>query len=317
MQLSPIVFFAYNRPWHTEQTLLSLTENEQASQSVIYFFIDGCKPDAGHEQMEKNKRVIDVVNKYKHHFKESFVEISPQNKGLANSVIYGINKVTNRYAKVIVLEDDLITSSYFLKYMNDCLDFYEEDKTIWSISGYSLPIKIPPAYNKDVYLGTRSWSWGYATWSDRWKNVDWGVDFKIELKEKQKQKRFNLSGGNNLSVMAFMQMEGKVDSWYIRWQYAQFLQNKYCLYFKYSLVRNIGMDGSGTHGKTNRYKVDICSNIMHVEHLDLTLDKKIQKTFNRYNNISLMFRIRRSLSGIPFLRKFYLLITNKFIVRYK
>src|SRR5699024_3409085 len=97
------------------------------------------------------------------------------NKGLANSVISGVTKVIDKFGKVIVIEDDLISSTDFLSYMNNALEFYEMNKSIWSISGYNIPIDIPSNYKHDVYLSYRGCSWGWATWKNRWNQTDWSV----------------------------------------------------------------------------------------------------------------------------------------------
>jgi hypothetical protein len=241
MQLSPIVFFAYNRPWHTEQTLLSLMENEQASQSVIYFFIDGCKPDANHEQIEKNKRVIDLVNKYKHYFHESFVEISPQNKGLANSVIYGITKVIDKHGKVIVLEDDIVTSPGYLQYMNEALCLYENENKVAGISGFSFI-----EYSDSYFLRTGS-CWGWGTWKRVWNEINWDIDSLLQkLHDKKIRRRFNLDNAYPFYNLLLKQKEKVVDSWAIRFYASYFIAGQLFLHPSKTMVLNSGID-EGTH----------------------------------------------------------------------
>ena len=109
---------------------------------------------------------------------------SPYNKGLACSIIDGVTKIVNDYEKIIVLEDDLITTPNFLNFMNQALHFYITDATIFSISGYTLNLPSLPSYSKDFYLGYRGSSWGWGTWKDRWDEVDWEIKdydkFKID-----------------------------------------------------------------------------------------------------------------------------------------
>lgn len=63
------------------------------------------------------------------------------NCGLANNIIDGVTSVINEYGKVIVLEDDLVVSPYFLKYMNDALNMYENEEEVVCIHGYVYPVK--------------------------------------------------------------------------------------------------------------------------------------------------------------------------------
>jgi hypothetical protein len=65
--------------------------------------------------------------------------------GLADSIIDGVSMLAHRYGKVIVLEDDLVTSPYFLHYMNEALSIYENDDRVMHIAGY-----IPPINTKDL-----------------------------------------------------------------------------------------------------------------------------------------------------------------------
>jgi hypothetical protein len=250
MTLSPIVFFAYNRPWHTEQTLLSLINNDLADESVIYFFIDGCKTNANQEQIKKHEQVIDIIHKYKVHFKESFVEISPHNKGLANSVIYGVTKVINKWGKVIVLEDDLVISIGFLQYMNDALHLYEEENKVAGVSGFSF-IESPDSY----FLRTGS-CWGWGTWKRIWNETDWDINSLLQkLANRKIKKTFNIEGAYPYYNLLLNQKKGNIDSWAIRFYASYFLCEQLFLYPSKTMVLNIGID-EGTHYHTGN-RIDI------------------------------------------------------------
>ncbi|WP_018248085.1 glycosyltransferase [Orenia marismortui] len=252
--LAPIVLFVYNRPKHTRQTIEALKRNKLASQSELFIFSDAPKSEDVNEDVQEVREYIRTITA----FKNITIKEAKENKGLANSIISGITEVIRKYGKVIVLEDDLITSPNFLEYMNRALDFYEENQKIWSISAYNLPIEIPKGYNKDVYLSYRASSWGWATWKDRWKKNDWSVsDYIHFLKNKEEQKLFN-RGGDDMTEMLKSQIDGKIDSWAIRWCYSQFRDNSYTIYPVKSKVQNIGNDGSGVHcGNTDISYVEL------------------------------------------------------------
>lgn len=253
-ELAPILLFVYNRPIHTERTIEALKKNNLAAESNLNVFSDGPKANQKNTDIDAVRRYIKTIDGFKR------VEIfeSKKNNGLANSIISGITQIFDTCNKLIVLEDDLETSKNFIEYMNDALNYYKDSDHIWSIAGYNPPITIPTSYKEEVYLSHRSTSWGWATWKDRWEKNDWKIkDFKSFSKNKKKINRFN-RGGMDLFPMLKDQMEGKIDSWAIRWCYNQFKDNSFCIYPVKSKIRNLGTDATGTHcGARKKYDVKL------------------------------------------------------------
>lgn len=249
--LTPIVLFTYKRPWHTNETIQALLRNKLSSESVIYIYSDAFKNS-------KDKADVLEVRKLLHNikgFKKTILIERNFHYGLANSVIDGVTKIINKHKSVIVLEDDLICSQNFLNYMNKTLKFYESDKRIFSVTGYNYPISIPKDYPYSVYLSYRCGSWGWGTWKDRWEKVDWSIkDYKEFKHDEVAQRQFN-RGGEDLVNMLDYQMRGYIDSWAIRWCYTHYKNKAYCIHPTVSKIKNIGLDGSGTHKV--KYKVNI------------------------------------------------------------
>ncbi|MCR5233016.1 MAG: glycosyltransferase [Lachnospiraceae bacterium] len=246
---APIVAFVYNRPDKAGAMLESLAANEQAGDSELFIYSDGAKNDKAKEGVEETRRYVDSI-KEKKLFRNVTIIKSEKNKGLAVSVIEGVTDIINRYGRVIVVEDDLLLSKHFLTYMNKCLDFYETDRRIWSISGYTPDLYAADTYDKSVYLNYRGSSWGWATWRDRWEMVDWSVgDYDRFRFDPVANIRFCF-GGNDLPSMLRAQMKGHIDSWAVRWCYSQSRHNMYSIAPTVSLVSNNGLDGSGTNSKT-------------------------------------------------------------------
>jgi hypothetical protein len=235
-------------------TLEHLSKNKLADRSKLFIFSDGPRNE------KESKKVLEV-RKYLQSI-QGFDEIKiierEKNLGLANSVISGVNQIFKSYDKAIILEDDIISSPSFLSFMNDTLNFYTEDKRIFSVSGYPYPIKIPDSYSKDVFIVHRASSWGWGTWKDRWEKVDWEVkNFRDVLKDRKDQKLLNKTG-EDLLPMLKAQIKGEVDSWAIRWTYAQLKNNAFCLYPVSPLCKNIGTDSSGTHSSSSmKLKVEL------------------------------------------------------------
>lgn len=252
INLAPIILFTYNRPWHTQQTLEALKRNDLASESILYIYCDGAKKDATKEDIEKISEVRRVVRNFSC-CKEIHIIEAENNKGLANSIIEGVTDIINQYGKVIVLEDDLVTSPYFLKYMNEALSFYQSYPAVFSVSANRPPqnlMYIPQDYEYDVFVSLRSYSTGWATWKDRWDMVDWSLDKFEELLKHPNQVNALNRAGEDVSKMLMMQKNGEIDSWALRFGLAHFIHHAVAILPCVSYVDNIGFDGTGTHSGT-------------------------------------------------------------------
>ena len=247
--LAPIVIFAFNRPYALQKMLESLQLNPLFKESLTFIFVDGARNQA--EQIKVNQ-VITIARSVTPN-----VFVSDKNIGLGASIISGVSQIINKYGKAIVLEDDLYLMPGFLSYMNDALVQYKSDERIFSICGYGLKVKRPKDYTGDVYLGIRSSSWGWATWSDRWNTVDWEVKDWDRLSSNRKlQKAFN-EGGSDMYGMLKGYKEGKICSWAIRFCYSQHKQHKYSVHPFLSYVENYGFGDDATNCRSthSRFKV--------------------------------------------------------------
>jgi hypothetical protein len=246
MNLAPITLFVYNRPTHTIRTVGALLRNVLASQSDLIIYSDAPKRPEVAKAVQDVRDYIRTISG----FRAIRIVERDHNWGLANSIIDGVTTVVSQYGRVIVLEDDLVTSRHFLEYMNAALDHYEGDPKAFSIGGYNFPertMPIPPDYAWDTYASFRCCSWGWATWIDRWKRVDWEMNYyNAFMQDKAAQESFN-RGGPDMSGMLKMQYEGQIDSWAIRFCYAHHANHMQCIYPVKTLVLNIGLDNTGMH----------------------------------------------------------------------
>lgn len=245
----PIVLLAYNRPWHTEQVLEALQKNDLANESTLYIYVDGLKANATTEDKAKHQAVVEVA-KREQWCKEVSVYVSDNNRGCRFGPIFGISEVLKKHEAVIILEDDIISSPYFLRYMNDSLNFYNNYQSVFSISGFNLPekrIPIPAVYEYDVYVSLRQQNWGWGTWANRWQQVNWNKDYIAAfLQNKHQVEAFN-RGGDDLSKMLEEELEGKSQAWDIQFSFAQFYFHAVSIIPCMSYTQNIGLDNSGTH----------------------------------------------------------------------
>ena len=245
-ELAPIILFTYNRPWHTLQVLDALQQNVLSEQSKLFVFSDDAKNPDDEELVRKTREILTQTKG----FKEITIIERPVNFGLAANIINGVSSIIEQYGKVIVLEDDLITAPTFLSFMNNALTLYEDIDKIAHIhsfcySGLNLP---------DTFLIKWVGSLGWGTWSDSWElfSAD-GTKLLAEIKNKKLSKTFDFDGKYPYTRMLKRQVEGKNNSWAIRWNASLFLNNKLSLNTGKSLIHNIGFDGSGENSGTQDF----------------------------------------------------------------
>jgi hypothetical protein len=299
--IAKIIIFTYRRVPH--KLIDSLLKNKLSKYSDLIIYSDGAKKDLEKNDILEVREYLKTITG----FKSIKIIESSKNKGLANSIIDGVSEVIDKYEKVIVLEDDLIVSEDFLEYMNHALSFYKDDEKIWSISGYGPKLPCLKNYEEDLYLSVRASSWGWATWKDRWRKVDWSVkDFNNLKNDIKLKKEFNL-GGNDMYKMLELQILGKIDSWAIRWCYSQFKLNMYTVYPKKSKIINDGFeDNKGTHnsGVNEKYQVKISNQSVVFKKLDIDFD--IIECFQDFHNLSLKTKIGyflKKYGGYKFIKK--------------
>jgi len=290
---APIVLFVYNRPEHTQQTLEALAANLLAKESELFIYSDAPK---NQEAIETVKAVRTLIKNLQG-FKSVTIIERDKNWGLANSIIDGVTSIVNQYGKVIVLEDDLVASPFFLTYMNDALNLYENDGRVASIHGYIYPVnkKLP---NYFFLRGADCWGW--ATWKRSWDTFNPNAQFLLdEIKRQTLEKLFNFNNSYDYTGMLKNQINGKVSSWAIRWYASAFLADKYTLYPGVSFVKNIGIDGSGTHcGITGNYETEYSDFYKPVLLIDVCDCAKARKAITQYfssvKKVNILNKIKKS-----------------------
>jgi hypothetical protein len=300
MKLALIALFVYNRPWHTKKTIEALQKNTLAPDSDLIIFSDGPKefPDS-QGKVSAVREYLKTING----FRSIKIIEREKNIGLAKSVISGVDSVLSKNDRIIVLEDDMVSSRYFLKYMNEALDIYEKEDRVISVHAYIYPIrkKLPETF---FLRGADCWGWG--TWRRGWDlfESDGGKLLK-ELEGRKLTKEFDFSGSYRYTQMLKDQISGKNDSWAIRWYASAFLNNKLTLYPGKSLINNIGFDGSGVHCVNNN-----SGNLEQVENAKIEVKKiEIKEDFEARLAVIDYFRSQlnlwsRSLSWLKNILKF-------------
>ena len=243
--LAPIVVFTYNRPEHTLRAFNALLKNPLANESDIIIYSDSAKTANHNKAVDEVRSFLSEITG----FRSKKVIHRDNNFGLAESIIQGVTGVLQESEKVIVLEDDMVVSPYFLEYMNEALDQFVDDNRVISVHGYVYPvdIKLPEAF---FLPGADCWGW--ATWRRGWEIFNPNGQYLLdELVRRHLIQEFDYNGAYPFSNMLKAQVKGANDSWAIRWHASAFLAGKLTLYPGRSLVHNSGNDGSGTHCGTS------------------------------------------------------------------
>ncbi len=293
--LAPIALFVYNRPEHTRRTLNYLQKNLLADESRLFIFSDAPKTDSDQAKVEQVRRHIKDVTG----FKAVKVLEQKKNLGLANSIIDGVTQLVNEYGKVIVFEDDLLSSVYTLQYFNEALTRYRDEEKVMHIGAYMYNLgdkKLPQTF---FYRAASSWGW--ATWARAWKDFEPDIEQLIKQFDKEKINRFSIEGTMNFWKQVNEFKAGKNNSWAIRWYASVFLKGGLTLNPSASLINNIGNDGSGIHSNNeDMYQVKIAKKAVTQFPVEIVEDQQAYraiKFFLKHRKGSLLQR------GLRFLKQ--------------
>lgn len=252
MKLAPIVLFVYNRPWHTMQTVKGLLQNELAAQTDLIVYSDGPKSSKAKDSVEEVRKYIRSICRFRH---VNIIE-REENLGLARAITMGVTDVIEEYGRVIVMEDDMISSPYYLRYMNEALNLYNDEDKVMHIAGYTLPFN--KAGLPETFFTRAPYCWGWATWKRAWKHFRHEATSLESIFTAEMKYRFNLDGSKNFWSYVEKNKKGLLDIWTIFWYTSIFLNSGLCLNAAHSMIDNIGQDGSGINcGRSGVLKTDI------------------------------------------------------------
>ncbi len=304
MTTAPICLFVYKRLDTLKLTVEALQNNHLSKDSVLYIFSDSART-------LKDQKGVTAVREYLRcitGFKEVIIHESTHNNGLANSIIEGVSMILDDHDKIIVLEDDLVTTRNFLMFMNQALDYYAQIKEIKSVNGFSLKIK--KCTEGDVFFHNRPYSWGWGTWKNSWNKGSFSKERVKKSLTEVKLDQFSKSCGADASKMLLDSLEGVNDSWYARWIYSHFVEKKMAVYPFESKVQNIGFGKEGTHCKTIDIFTSFTDKSLKTDfdfEKRIIVNKKEDKQFLKYftTKHKILFRLSllKSFSGLRLIKE--------------
>jgi FkbM family methyltransferase len=296
---APIILFVYNRPDHVAKTLEALSQNHLISESELYVYCDGPKED----NPAVNKKIAEVraLVRQIDWVKKLHIVEHESNKGLADNIMEGVTTVVNLYGSVIVLEDDIITSTGFLTYMNDALNCYETDQRVMHISGFfpRVNTKLPETFFYNVTT-----CWGWATWKRAWDKIEANPSVLCQQLHQVGYDEYLYNGAqsNLLYQQLIANRSGTLKTWAVRWHTSVYINNGFCLHPYQSLTENIGHDFSGENsGSDNPYQHAQLTDKIAVNLIEIKAEKKAYigiekiykpKFYNRIMPLGLKERIK-------------------------
>lgn len=293
--LAPVVLFAYARLDHLRQTIDSLRTNRESGSTPLYVFCDGPRHEGHKAQTDAVRAYVDSI--------DGFASVTrvyrDKNLGLAKSIISGVSEILSKHESVIVMEDDLVVSPYFLQFMNEGLQLYRDEDRVASIHGYSFPVldQLP-----ETFFLRGADCWGWATWARAWRHFEPDGEKLLDaLREQKLTREFDLGGAYPYTRMLANQVAGKNDSWAVRWHASCYLKNMLTLYSGRSLVNNIGTDDSGTHcATTDDFTQVVTRKPVHVERIAIEENETAQNSFRRFlgGYTSFVSRAKRVLTRV-------------------
>ncbi len=304
MNLSPVALFTYTRVEHLRRAVEALSKNKLAGESKLFVFSDGPKDEKDKLKVGEVRRYLKTIKG----FKEVEIIEREKNYGLANSIIDGVTKVVQGYGRVIILEDDLLSSPYFLRFMNDGLDLYENEDRIGAVCGYMYSTKeqLPETFFLKFFN-----SWGWATWKDKWRLFEQDPKKLLdEIKRRNLSRKFDLDNSYFFTQSLKLQSASVVSSWAIRWYASLFLNDRLSLFSGKSLVMNIGFGKGGSHTKTwvgnYIFGTEIYDKPINVFQIPIEENKAVRKIVRDYfrkPKVFLMIKIMKIRNWLKLMRK--------------
>lgn len=271
-KFAPIVLFTYNRLEHTKETIEALKQNDYAKDSDLIVYSDAPKTESDSIKVLNVREYLKTING----FKNIIVVEQKENKGLASSIIDGVTEIVNKYGSIIVLEDDVVVSRFFLKYVNQALELYKNNGKVMQIG--STLFKNTDKYGiREAFFSRVPDSPCWATWNRAWEKFNKDPEKLISTFTEKEILDFDLNCKAGFWQQVIDNKDKKINTWAIFWYASMFRNNGLVLYPPMPMNRNIGFDGSGVHCcSTDMYDVDdLCGEVLY-------FPEKVVEDFNGY-----------------------------------
>jgi hypothetical protein len=287
-QLAPIALFCFKRLDTLERCVESLKNCPESILTELIIFSDEARNQDDREKVDENRAYLNTIEG----FKSIRIIHRKENLGVDYNIINGIREMASEYEKFIVVEDDLVVSNQFIRFMNAGLSHFESFDKVLTITGFNF-VKIPNSYKWDCFFAGITNPWGWATWSHKIKEVDWDLAQKENFLTNVKEQRAFNAWGSDRTRMLRRTLLGEIRAWDIRLDYFLFKNDFVTVYSCKNLVINNGFNNADATNTTgfNRYKVNLDISVQtdflfpHLIEINSTIKRKIVSKNSIYNRI--------------------------------
>jgi hypothetical protein len=247
-----IAVFCYKRAAKLKTSMEALLQNPECASMDVIFFCDGYKGEHDKAGVEATRAYIDSLTGFRSitkHYRERNFSTGPNFKT-------GITYLCDNYDRFIVVEDDLVVTPNYVRYLLDALDFYKEEQSVFCITGFAFPLEVG-SYKYDTIIHRRFCSYGWGSWSNRVKKITWDSEGLTKLMQEPNFKNRLDQEGLDLYRMLKKQVSGAISTWDIQMQVHVSENSMKVVYPIISKTHNIGFDNEST----NTFGVDYLKTI--------------------------------------------------------
>jgi hypothetical protein len=281
MKKAPILVTVHTRFDHFKNCIDSLIKCPEAKYSHLFVSSD-------FQRNDEEKVKVDLIRNYIRTIK-GFKSVTPiffkKNVGIDYASHYSVNKVFENYDQIIMLEDDIEVSPFFLNYINQGLDFYKNDSNIYSICGFS-PYIFSNNYEHEeskLFKSNRWNAWGFGFWKKKFITFE---DFRKskfffkyleeDLKSKHFRKKINKLSKEYFPHLLYSLKKNKMPEYDFLTGYYCLKNDLYNIYFTKTHTINKGNDGSGLRAERNDVLASrMCANNFIKKSVDFRESNKI------------------------------------------
>lgn len=243
-----IAVFCYKRAAKLKVSIEALLKNPECADMDIIFFCDGARAEKDLPGVMATRQYINSLTGFRNIYKQ----FREKNLSTGPNFEQGIRYLCENYDQFIVVEDDLVVTPNYLRYMLDSLAFYKNEPSVFTISGYAFPLKVA-GYEYDTVIHTRFSCYGWASWSNRVQDVIWDKTQLEEIRRTSPRFKSRLDKeGMDLYRILKKQLNGTISTWDIQMQVHVAENNLKVVYPIISKASNIGFDNEST----NQFGID-------------------------------------------------------------
>lgn len=302
---SPVCMFIFNRPEPTRQVFERI---RKAKPPRLYVVADGPRDDV--EGEAETCREARAVTEDVDWDCEVYRNFAPDNYGIKQRFVTGLEWLFKHEPEAIILEDDCVPSSDFFRFCDTMLERYRDDERIWDVTGTNYLETWKPQ-TADYHFSHLGGIWGWATWRRSWKEYDpemtlWEDD---EVRDRLRDVLANRSLTAYAETVYSRTYRGLIETWDYQWGFAKQINSGLSVVPAKNLISNIGFG----EGATNTTEQDRTLANVPTHELTFPLEDPPSIAVDREYDMTYLRRRTSVWERIPSLRR----LTNRLLLNKK